>query len=73
MYAPELYPTTIRAAGMGWVSILDGLGAFFAPYMAFADTQWLSYTIYAVVSFIGRLVVKQRQSYLESLHILVVS
>ena len=54
VYAPELFPTTFRAAGMGWVSILDSFAGFLAPYMAFSDNQGLSYIIYATVSLLSR-------------------
>ena len=54
VFAPELFPTTVRAAGMGWVSVLDALAGFCAPYMAFSKNQNVSYFIYGSFSLASR-------------------
>jgi len=53
VYISEIFPTSIRGAGMGLVSILEGLAGFFAPYLAFSENYAIVYSLYAAFSLAG--------------------
>jgi len=53
VFISEIFPTSIRGAGMGLVSILEGLAGFFAPYLAFSENYAIVYSLYAAFSLAG--------------------
>jgi len=43
VYAPELYPTTVRSIGMGLASMMARIGGVAAPYIILTATkgEWI--------------------------------
>lgn len=47
VYAPELYPTTVRSIGMGLASMMARIGGVAAPYIILTATkgEWIPLVI----------------------------
>ena len=56
VYTPEVYPTNIRAIGLGSCSGMSRLGAIITPFVAqvmLSSSQTMAFTIYGVVSLLA--------------------